>query len=80
MLKAYKYCILPSSEQAEKFAQFFGATRFAFNWGLDLKIKSYTADKTRLSCFELINKLTSIKQQDEFSWLTDIHSQVLQMS
>ncbi len=80
MLKAYKYCILPTNEQAEKFAQFFGATRFAFNWGLDQKIKFYTTNKQKISCFELINNLTAIKQVEEFDWLNDIHSQVLQMS
>lgn len=80
MLKAYKYCINPNSEQAQKFAQFFGATRFAFNWGLDQKIKLYTESKKSISCFELCNNLTSIKKQEEFNWLNDIHSQVLQMS
>ena len=80
MLKAYKYCIKPSSEQAEKFAQFFGCTRFAFNWGLDQKIKLYTESKESISCFKLTNKLTSIKKEEEFSWLNEVHSQVLQMS
>jgi putative transposase len=80
VLRAYKYRIYPNSEQAQKLEQFFGATRFIYNWGLEQKIKQYQQDKTNLSCFDLINKLTKLKKQEEFKWLHDVYSQSLQAS
>jgi putative transposase len=80
VLRAYKYRIYPNEEQAQKLEQFFGATRFIYNWGLEQKIKQYQQDKTNLSCFDLINKLTKLKKQEEFKWLHDVYSQSLQAS
>ena len=41
MVKAYKYKISPNEEQMALLAQFFGSTRFIYNWGLDIKTKAY---------------------------------------
>jgi putative transposase len=80
MIRSYKYRIYPNKEQAQKLEQFFGAARFIYNWGLEQKTKQYQQDKTHLSCFDLTNKLTKLKQQDEFKWLKSIYSQSLQAS
>jgi putative transposase len=80
MIRSYKYRIYPNKEQAQKLEQFFGTTRFIYNWGLEQKTKQYQQDKANLSCFDLIKKLTKLKKQEEFRWLKDVYSQSLQAS
>jgi len=78
--KAYKYRIYPNKEQKELFEKHFGSVRFVFNWGLEKKIKAYQQDKKRLTCFDLINELISLKKEKDFEWLNEINSQSLQAS
>jgi putative transposase len=80
IIKAFKYQLFPNSEQQEKLNKTFGCVRFIYNWGLNEKSKAYSNDKININCFELINKVTELKKQEEFSWLKDVHSQTLQMS
>ena len=78
--KAYKYRIYPNKDQRELFEKHFGCVRFAFNFGLDKKIKAYQKDKKRLSCFDLQKELTILKKEKGFEWLNEVNSQTLQMS
>ena len=78
MLKAFKYRLYPTKEQAVKITAQFGCCRYIYNWGLQRKIDSYTVKGENLSCFDLINELTALK--NEFPWLKDVYSQSLQMS
>jgi putative transposase len=80
MLKAFKYEINPTMVQKTLLNKTFGCVRFAYNWGLNEKTKAYQTDKSKVSCFELINRITLLKKQEEFSWLNEIHSQPLQMA
>ena len=80
MLKAYKYKIIPSDNQIKKLSSFFGCSRFIYNWGLNRKSEFFAESKENKSCFTLIKEVTKLKKQDEYSWLKDIHSQILQMS
>ena len=80
MLKAFKYEINPTMEQKTLLNKTFGCVRFAYNLGLNEKTKAYQTDKSKVSCFELINKITLLKKQEEFAWLNEIHSQPLQMA
>ena len=80
MLKAFKYEINPTMEQKTLLNKTFGCVRFAYNWGLNEKTKAYQTDKSKVSCFELINRITLLKKQEEFVWLNEIHSQPLQMA
>lgn len=80
MLKAYKYKLNPSKAQKKKMSHFFGCTRFVYNWGLNRKSEHYAEYQENISCFDLIKEVTSLKKQEDFSWLKDVHSQVLQMS
>jgi len=67
-------------EQKTLLNKTFGCVRFAYNWGLNEKTKAYQTDKSKVSCFELINRITLLKKQEEFVWLNEIHSQPLQMA
>jgi len=80
MLKAFKYEINPTMVQKTLLNKTFGCVRFAYNWGLNEKTKAYQTDKSKVSCFELINRITLLKKQEEFVWLNEIHSQPLQMA
>lgn len=80
MLKAYKYRIKPNSSQELKLNQFFGCSRFIYNWGLNRKSEEYSKNNKNYSCFDLIKEITSLKKEEDFSWLSDVHSQTLQMS
>jgi len=77
---AYKYRIFPNKEQQKLLEKHFGSVRWVFNWGLEKKIKAYQKDKQRLTCFDLINKLTKLKKEKDFQWLNEINSQSLQMA
>lgn len=76
MLKAYKYRLCPTKEQKESFLHQFGCSRFVWNWALEAKTKAYATDKSRLTCFDMILKLPTLK--DENPWLKDAYSQSLQ--
>lgn len=78
MLKAYKYRIYPTKEQAVKVAAQFGCCRYIYNWGLQRKMDEYSKEGRSISCFDLIKEMTSLKK--ELPWLTEVYSQALQMS
>lgn len=78
MLKAFKYRIYPTADQRQKIAQQFGCCRYIYNWGLQRKMEAYQSEGKSISCFDLINEMTSLKK--EILWLKDCYSQALQMS
>lgn len=80
MKKAYKYELYPNEEQKELFAQYFGSTRFVFNWALDFKKKLYESEKKSISAAKLNVELTKFKKQPEYEWLDDICVAPLQMA
>lgn len=80
MLKAYKYKINPSDKQKAVLSQFFGCSRWVYNWGLNRKSEHYAETKENISCFDLGKEITQLKKTEEYSWLRDVHSQVLQTS
>lgn len=80
MFKTYEYRIYPTPKQKILLAKHFGCTRFIYNWALNLKIKAYEDNKTNLSCFDVIKKLTPLKRQEEYVWLYEVSNASLQQS
>lgn len=80
MLKSIKYELKPNKAEQQMLNKTFGCARFVYNWALDKKIKAYTNDKTKLSCFDLMKELTSLKKEENYSWLNEVGSQQLQQS
>lgn len=78
--RAFKFKLKPTVVQRNRFLQFAGARRWIFNRGLDLRQKFFEATGKTLSCFEQNVELTTLKENPEFSWLKEVHSQVLQQS
>lgn len=80
MLKAFKYELNPNIEQRAMLSKHFGCTRFVFNWGLNEKSKAYKETGKNISCFDLIKRVTQMKQEEGTEWLKEVHSQPLQMA
>lgn len=79
MLKAFKYSLNPNAVQKEQLTNYFGCTRFVYNLGLETKISAYTQSKKPVSCFDLMNQMKELKDNEAF-WLKECPSQTLQMS
>jgi putative transposase len=78
--KAFKYRIYPSKSQEQQLAQFFGCSRYVYNWALGKKKEAWEVEKKSISIFDISNELTQLKKQEETKWLKDAHAQMLQAS
>jgi len=76
--KAYKFRIYPNKKEREYFSKAFGHTRFLYNKLLAEKSELYKKDKTKVSKGDSSKRITELKKEESFSWLSDVHSQVLQ--
>jgi len=70
MHKAFKYRIYPNKAQQALLQSTFGCCRFVYNKTLDIRKTAYEADKTKLSKFDCINRMTALKE--EYVWLRDV--------
>lgn len=80
MIKAYKYKIKPNKEQKFLLSQFFGCTRFIYNWGLEKKTSAYKTDGSSLTYMHLAKELTNLKKEKDFEWLNTCTNEGLQQS
>lgn len=78
MLNATRIRLYPNAEQQQKLAVQFGCARFVWNNALDLTQRTYRETGKGLSYHALAVRLPKLKQ--EFEWLKDADSQVLQQS
>lgn len=76
MLKAFKYRISPTVEQAQLLNKHFGAVRFVYNLALETKTFAYSTKQVNISRFQLNAQLTDLKK--ECIWLKEVNSQSLQ--
>lgn len=77
-LRAYKYRLYPTDEQADFLAKQFGCARYVYNWALEQKSRAYQESKKGISRFALDKKLTALKR--ELPWLAEVASQPLQQA
>lgn len=80
MLKSYKYKIKPNVQQQESLSNFFGCTRYVYNWGLERKTSAYKENSIKVGYVELARELTMIKKQQQYEWLNECPSESLQQS
>lgn len=78
MLKAFRYRLSPTKEQAELINKHIGSARFVFNLALECKQMAWAGNKVNLSCFDLVKQLPDLKK--ECKWLKEVNSQSLQQS
>ena len=78
--KSYKVRIYPNNKQIELLDKHFGSVRFIYNHFLNIKNNEYKETGKNLSYYDLCNRLTSVKNNDDYIWLNDVNSQSLQWS
>ena len=76
--RAFKFRIKSPHKHREKFQRFAGAGRWIANRGLELRSKAYKENGKTITYYEQNNELVALKE--EFPWLQEIHSQVLQQA
>lgn len=78
--KTFLYRLKPTVAQETKCAQFAGARRFIYNYGLSL-IKNAFENKQKIPSYtDIANLLPILKKSPDTIWLKEIHSQVLQQT
>lgn len=76
--KGYKYQLKTNRVAAPKFVRFAGACRFVWNKILSMNEHRYFSGVQRLSYAEACELVAWWKQSEEYGWLKEVHSQVLQ--
>lgn len=79
MIKTYKIRLLPTKEQEQSMWKHIGCCRFVWNWGLDVQKQEYAKNGKKLSCFDLIKRLTPLKREEEYAWLNEVSMSSLQI-
>ena len=76
MLRAYKYRLYPTSEQADFFAKSFGCCRVAYNRTLDYMSMFWIGGGNSVSRFAAQAQLVMLKEV--YPWIGEVNSQSLQ--
>ncbi len=69
--KTFTYCLKPTGRQKTLFAQYAGAARFIFNWGLSGIKKAFDAKEKIPSYTDIANQLPQLKDAQETQWLKE---------
>ena len=69
--RAYRYELKPNVSQQILLAKHAGCARFAYNWGLQLRIEQYEIDKKTSNAIEQHKLLNSLKAS-EFPWMYEV--------
>ena len=78
--KTHKYRLYPNKNQIEMFDKYFGCVRFVYNRFLFERKKQYQETGKSDNYYGQAKALTLLKKDDNYSWLKEINSQVLQCS
>ena len=77
-MKAIKVKIYPNNTQKVLLEKHFGVCRFVYNYGLDLKTRTYTETKKSISIFSIQKEIP--KLYGEKPWIKEVNSQSVQQS
>lgn len=80
MLKAIKIRIYPSDVQKQFISRQFGCCRKIYNLLLDYKKTEWDVNKHLVGLKDMGKYLTELKTKDEYFYLKEVHSKVLQQS
>jgi len=72
LIKGFKIRIYPTKDQEKMLWRHIGACRFIWNLMLDIQNKQYELGAKHLSAFDMINLLTAVKADEEYSWLNEV--------
>ena len=76
MILAKKVRIYPSKIQEQKLWQSVGTARWAYNFALSMKEKTYKETGKAIPEGDIRKLITKMKQTDEFSWLKEVSAQI----
>ena len=71
-LKAFKFRIYPTENQANQLTQFFGAKRWLFNHYLAEQKRRFESKEKHLTNFDINKLITQLKKTEELGWLKEI--------
>lgn len=77
MFKGYKIKIYPTEEQAKLIIKFCNASRFAYNWTIAAEEENYKNGGKFITGFKLGTKLTALKKEEGYQWLSEIPLRVV---
>ena len=80
MLKGLRIRIYPNKQQKILIAKTFGCCRLIYNKGLALRKNTYENEGKSIGYKETNAMLTSLKKEDDFSFLKEVDSIALQQS
>ena len=79
-LQAYKFQLRPKAEQESNMRRFAGSCRFLWNKALAMEKEAYETTGKRLGYYALAGMLKDWKKDEETSFLSEVHSQILQQA
>ena len=78
-MKAYKFRLQPTQEQAEQLSKEFGCARFVWNQGLIRREYAYQQWGVSLSsAYDISSQITGLKKLESHEWLKEATASVLQ--
>ena len=77
IIKSYKFRLYPNENQKILLNKHFGCSRFVYNYFLNHRKEEYLKGN-KVNYYDQSKILTSLKKEDEFSWLREVNSQALQ--
>ncbi|CAI1594502.1 transposase, IS605 OrfB family [Serratia quinivorans] len=80
MKRAYKYRFYPTPEQSALLAQTFGCVRFVYNSILRWRTDAYNERKEKIGYLQANARLTALKKEPEYIWLSEVSCVPLQQS
>lgn len=78
LYRGYKVRLFPTPEQEELMWKHIHATRYVWNYMLDLQNGRYKNGRKYLSGFDMCNDLKYMKMQPEMEWLKEVGNGTLQ--
>ncbi|MBQ1567173.1 MAG: IS200/IS605 family element transposase accessory protein TnpB [Erysipelotrichaceae bacterium] len=78
--RGFRYRIYPTESQKKLMEQTFGNVRFVYNYFLDLKVREWKENNSRISYSRTSSLLTCLKKKEEYKWLNLSDSMALQES
>jgi putative transposase len=78
--RAYKFRFYPTPEQEHLLRRTFGCVRVVYNHALETRSRAWNENRTRVGFAETSRNLTQLKNNPDYTWLTDVSSVPLQQT
>lgn len=78
--RSYRYRFYPTDGQKEQLARSFGCSRFVYNFFLKVRTDAYCERGENVNYHKTSVLLTSLKKHEDFKWLKEVSSVILQQT